>query len=92
MNIRTEKFPRPPDKRENARRARVGALSKAGRLFAEHNTQTASPAQALAEARLDRMIERVHALGPRPLAELLAEIIRFLSADRFSPMPLQVAP
>ena len=28
----------------------------------------------LAGQRLDRLIERVHALGPRPLGELLAEI------------------
>ncbi len=33
-----------------------------------------SPSDFAAGQRLERMIERVHALGPRPLAELLAEI------------------
>ncbi len=77
MNIRIEKFPRPPDKRTNARRARTGAdLSKAGWPSGSNNTQIDATVQALAEPRLERMIEHVHALGPRPLAEMLAEIAR----------------
>ena len=65
--------------------------------------------------RWERMIEHIHSLGPRAVAELFAEIaavtgqhvrvvdrveeysrldpeiIRFLGADRFPPMPLGVA-
>ena len=33
-----------------------------------------SPVEIAAGPRLDRLIERVHRLGPRPLAEMLAEI------------------
>ena len=33
-----------------------------------------NPGDFATEQRLERMVERVHALGPRPLAELLAEI------------------
>jgi len=33
-----------------------------------------SPGEIAAGQRFERMVERVHALGPRPLAELLAEI------------------
>ena len=73
-----------------------------------------SPGDFATGQRLERMVERVHALGPRLLAELLAEIAtatgqhvlvvdlveeyagldaelaRFLGADRFAPMPLEL--
>ena len=46
----------------------------AGRLDASEFTQTVSTAQALAGVHFERLVERVHNLGPRPLAELLTEI------------------
>ncbi len=33
-----------------------------------------SPGELAAGPRFERMVDRVHSLGPRPLAELLAEI------------------
>lgn len=78
-------------------------------------TQTVSTAQDLAGPRFEHMVECLHRLGPRPLAEMIVEIatvtgeagliadrlqayagldpeiIRFLGADRFPPMPLGVA-
>ena len=69
-----EKFPPQPDKRQNARPARADALSKADRLFEEQNTQIDATAQPLAGPRFERQVVCVHALGPRPLAELLIEI------------------
>ncbi len=32
------------------------------------------PGEIAAELKLERMVQRVHSLGPRPLAEMLAEI------------------
>ncbi len=49
-------------------------LSKAGRLLDRDNTQIGLTTQALAGPRFERMVESVHALGVRPLAEMLAEI------------------
>ena len=71
-----------------------------------------SPGDFATGQRLERMVERVHALGPRVLAEIAtatgepgviarhleefaqldAEIVRAVGADRFPPMPLQVMP
>ena len=48
--------------------------AKAGRLFEAKYTQTLSTAQPLAGPRFERQVERLHNLGPRPLAEILAEI------------------
>ncbi len=60
---------------ENARAGDAGAdLLKAGRLFEGDNTQTASNLQGLAGRRFEHLVERLHRLGPRPLAELLIEI------------------
>ncbi len=47
---------------------------RAWRLDASKDTRSPHNPQGLAGQRLDRLIERVHALGPRPLAELLGEI------------------
>ena len=58
---------------QSARRGVADAV-KADGLFTAQNTQTASNLQGLAGPRHERMVERVHSLGPRPLAELLAEI------------------
>ena len=75
LTIRTEKFPRPPDKRENARRGRAGAVSqKADRLFTTNNSRNSSKTQLMVGPRFEGQVVRVHALGPRCLAELLAEI------------------
>ena len=49
----------------------------AGRLDAPDNNQNRRALQGSAEIgspRFERQIEHVHSLGPRPLAELLAEI------------------
>ena len=73
MTPKNEKFPRPPDKRENARRVRTDALSKFGG-FAGQNTETDATAQALTEPHFERMVEHLHRLGPRPVGELLIEI------------------
>ncbi len=70
---------------ENARRARTGAgILKAGERFEYQHTNTDPEIQyqpsadecvrRLAGPRFEHLIERVHRLGPRPLAELLAEI------------------
>ena len=81
-------------------------------------TRTRKPPQPSGEIaagqRFERQIMRVHALGPRPLAELLdelatatggpgliadhveayagldPEIVRYIGANRFPPMPLEV--
>ena len=58
----------------SARRGVADALSKADRLFEEQNTQIDATAQPLAGPRFERQVVCVHALGPRPLAELLIEI------------------
>jgi len=49
-------------------------LSKAGRLLDRDNTQIGLTTQALAGPHFEHLVERVHALGERPLAELLVEI------------------
>ena len=61
--------------------------------------------EALVGPRFEHMVKHLHRLGPRPLAELLAdgrrdlgeayaaldpEILRALGADSFPPMPLEV--
>ena len=75
MTTLTEKFPRPPNKLENARRATAGAeVGLRGRLNTTSCIPSGPKAQPLAGPRFERQIARVHALGPRPLAELLAEI------------------
>ena len=90
-------------------------LPVAGEPLKQHHSPNSKMPQAWSSLRFERMIERVHLLGPRPLAELLIEItittgqhalvvdrveeysrldpeiIRFLGADRFPPMPLGVA-
>ncbi len=59
---------------KNARRVEAGVIQRAGGLFTTYDRGTSGKTQLLAGQRLDRLIERVHALGPRPLAELLGEI------------------
>ena len=62
-------------KMRSARRGVADAdLTKAGRLFEVDNTQIAPTTQPLAGSRFERLIERVHSLGPRPFAEMLDEI------------------
>ena len=39
-----------------------------------HNRRALQDSARIDSPRLERMVERVHALGPRPLGELLAEI------------------
>ena len=74
MNIRTEKFPRPPDK-ENARQTRAGAeVGSTGRLNTTSCIPSGPKAQPLVGPRFERQVVRVHALGPRVVGELLAEI------------------
>ena len=46
----------------------------AGRLDASEYTRSPHNPQALAGQRFERQVERVHNLGPRVVAELLAEI------------------
>ena len=57
---------------ENAR-SDAGAVSKFGGFGSQH-TRTATSLQGLGGPRFERQIERLHRLGPRPTAELLAEI------------------
>ena len=70
---------------ENARWARTGAgILKAGERFEYKHTNTDPEIQyqpsadecvwCLAGPRFEHLVERVHALGQRPLAEMLAEI------------------
>ena len=47
---------------------------RAWRLDASKDTRSPHNPQGLAGQRLEHLVERVHALGVRPLAELLAEI------------------
>ena len=64
---------------ENAHRARAGAVSlKFGGFSSQHN-RTANEIQHQPRfdgQRFERQIERLHPLGPRVLAEMLAEIAR----------------
>ncbi len=55
----------------------------AGRLDASKDTQTVSTAQGLAGTRFERQVVRVHALGPRPLGELLIEIASHTGQSSF---------
>ena len=73
MTTLIENFPRPPDKRQNARRARADAIVKAGGLE-EHLNRSASIVQPLAGPRFERQVIRTHALGPRVFGELLIEV------------------
>ena len=60
---------------KNAHRARAGAeVGSTGRLNTTSCIPSGPKAQPLAGPRFERLVERVHALGARPLAELLAEI------------------
>ncbi len=62
-------------KMRSARRGVADAdLTKAGRLFEVDNTQISPTTQPLAGPRIERMVEHLHSLGPRPLAECLIEI------------------
>ena len=54
-------------------RCDAGAVSKFDGFRSQH-TRTATSLQGLAEPRFERQIEGLHRLGPRPIAELLAEI------------------
>ena len=68
---------------QSARRGVADALSKADRLFEEQNTQIDATAQPLAGPRFERQVVCVHALGPRPLAELLIEIASHTGQSSF---------
>ncbi len=70
---------------ENARRARTGAgILKAGERFEYQHTNTDPEIQyqpsadecvwRLAGPRFERRMERLHCLGPRVIAEMLADI------------------
>ena len=62
---------------ENARRARAGAVSLKFGDFNTQHTRTTDKTQfqrRVGGQRFERQIARVHALGPRPLAEMIAEI------------------
>ena len=69
----------------NARRARAGAgILKAGERFEDQHTNTQPEIQyqpsadecvwRLAGPRFEHMVERVHSLGARVIAEMLADI------------------
>jgi hypothetical protein len=73
MNIRAVKFPRPPDK-ETAAPAGTGHGGNILKTAPNDYNAPAHDLQALASTRFEHMVARVHAPGPRPLAELLAEI------------------
>ena len=75
---------------KNARRSEAGVIQRAGGPFTTYSNLTSNKTQLLVGPRFERMIERVHPLGPRPLAELLIEIIRALGGDRFPPNVLGV--
>ena len=84
LTIPAEKIPRPPDKRENARLGRAGAVSqKAGGLFTTYDSRTSGKTQPLAGPRFENVVERLHRLGPRPTAELLSEIARHTGQSSF---------
>ena len=75
MTTRTEKLPRPPDKRENARWSRAGAeVGSRGRLNTTSCIPSGPKAQPLAGPRYEHLCRQVHALGVRPLGEMLIEI------------------
>ncbi len=59
---------------ENARRARAGVIQRAGGLFTTYDSRTSCKTQLLAGPRFQRQVVRVHALGPRPFAEMIVEI------------------
>jgi hypothetical protein len=59
---------------KNARRSEAGVIQRAGGLFTTYDSRTSCKTQLLVGPRFARQIKRVHALGPRPLAELLDEI------------------
>ncbi len=59
---------------ENARRARAGVIRRAGGLFTTYDSRTSGKTQLLAGSRFEHLVRRVHALGERPLAELLVDI------------------
>ena len=54
-------------------RSDAGAVVKFGDFETQH-TKTTSNLQGLADPRFEHLCRQVHALGPRPMAELLAEI------------------
>ena len=59
---------------KNARRSEAGVIQRAGGLFTTYDSRTSCKMQLIAGLRFERLIERLHRLGPRPTAELLAEI------------------
>ncbi len=59
---------------KNARRSEAGVIQRAGGLFTTYDSRTSCKTQLLVGPRFERQIKRIHALGPRPLAELLTEI------------------
>ncbi len=63
-----------PQTMKNARRSEAGVIQKAGGLFTTYDSRTSCKTQLLVGPRFERQIKRIHALGPRPLAELLTEI------------------
>ena len=75
MTTLTEKFPRPPNKLENARRATAGAeVGLRGRLNTTSCIPSGPKAQPLAGPRYEHLCRQVHALGPRVFGELLIEV------------------
>ncbi len=52
----------------------IRVLPVAGEPLKQHHSLNSKMPQALASVRHERNVEHVHALGPRPLYEMLAEI------------------
>ena len=59
---------------KNARRSEAGVIQRAGGLFATYDSRTSCKTQLSVGPRFERLVARVHALGPRPLAEMIVEI------------------
>ena len=59
---------------KNARQSEAGVIQRAGGLFTTYDSRTSCKTQLLVGPRFERQIKRIHALDPRPLAELLTEI------------------
>lgn len=78
---------------ENARRERAGAVSAKFSGFRSQHNRTTDKTQfqpgsdecafRLVGPRFERQIERLHRLGPRPIVELLAEIVHRTGQSRF---------
>ncbi len=69
---------------ENAR-SDAGAVSKFGGFGSQYNRTTDKiQHQPRSDSqRFERMVERLHRLGPRPTAELLNEIMRYTGQSKF---------